>query len=47
MRFIDRTIHHQQSTDNAPFLKGGKQKFVDDADAVWASDPTPTVSLEG
>jgi hypothetical protein len=37
----------QQTTVSAPFLKGGKQKIADDADAVSADDPTPRVLLDG
>jgi hypothetical protein len=32
---------------SATFLKGGKQKIVDDAEAVSADDPKPMVSPEG
>jgi hypothetical protein len=41
---VRETFH---TVSSAPFLKGGKQKIVDDADAVSADDPKPTVSPEG
>jgi hypothetical protein len=32
---------------SARFLKGGTQKCVSDASAVWANDSTPKVLLDG
>ena len=34
-------------TTNAPFLKGGTQKIVDDAEVVAADDPKPRILLGG
>src|SRR5215212_9642025 len=44
---ISPHIPPQQSTGNAPFLKGGTQTYASDAAAVSADDPKPKEWLSG